>query len=92
MYQSTDTGTEQGYGQNRSGGKTVSDDTAEQVGNHTEYAEYASKNAHLHIGKVIGFQIYIVIVKTEVRQPIDDRAAERDNQDRQKVFGPVPSL
>ena len=71
----------------RSGGKTVSDDTAEQVGNHTEYAENASKNAHLHIGEVIGFPIYIVIVKTEIRQPVDDRAAECDNQDCQKVFG-----
>ena len=77
MYQSADSGTEQGYGQNRSGGKTVSDDTAEQVGNHTEYAEYASKNAHLHIGKVIGCLLYTSIRAADVDLIPTDLAARR---------------
>ena len=87
MYEASQAGTDQRYGQNGSGGEPVRHDTAKQVGNHAEYAQDASENTHLGICQVVYFQICVIVVIPEIRKSVNNCAAEGNDDDCPEVSG-----
>lgn len=71
MEQAAQAGQNQRNAHQLSRGDHVRDHTAEQIGNHTEYAEHGAEHTHLSIGQIVGFQICIIIVGSEIWQAVD---------------------
>ena len=49
-------------------------DTAEQIGNHAEYAKDGAQRAHLGVGQVIRLEIRVIVIGPEIRQSVDQGA------------------